>query len=121
MLRGCPALWNADRVPGVQAVERAFAILRCLAGGSAGVTEVAAQVELPMSTVSRLPSTLQGSGQSSAGGLVVAAMHAHGPLVPLPRQRLVRRDRHRRRGTAERISARLAGQVRNMTWALEST
>lgn len=55
---------------GVQSVERAFAILRCLAGGPAGVSELAERVALPKSTVSRLLSTLQGVGaveQSSAG------------------------------------------------------
>ncbi len=55
---------------GVQSVERAFAILRCLAGGPAGVSEVAERVDLPKSTVSRLLSTLQLLGaveQSGAG------------------------------------------------------
>lgn len=55
---------------GVQSVERAFAILRCLAGGPAGVSEVAERVGLPKSTVSRLLSTLQVLGaveQSGAG------------------------------------------------------
>jgi len=66
----CPALWNNDRMSGVQSVERAFAVLRCLAGGSAGVTEVADRVELPKSTVSRLLATLHELGaveQSGAG------------------------------------------------------
>ncbi|MBA3289496.1 MAG: IclR family transcriptional regulator, partial [Acidimicrobiia bacterium] len=49
----------AATLPGVQSVERAFAILRCLAGGPAGVSEVAERVGLPKSTVSRLLSTLQ--------------------------------------------------------------
>lgn len=55
---------------GVQSVERAFAILRCLAGGPAGVSEVAERVDLPKSTVSRLLSTMQVLGaveQSGAG------------------------------------------------------
>ena len=43
---------------GVQSVERAFAILRCLSGGAAGVSEVADRVDLPKSTVSRLLSTM---------------------------------------------------------------
>jgi DNA-binding IclR family transcriptional regulator len=47
---------------GVQSIERAFAILRCLAGGPAGVSEVAERVDLPKSTVSRLLSTLQDVG-----------------------------------------------------------
>jgi IclR family transcriptional regulator, acetate operon repressor len=55
----------------VQSVERAFAVLRCLSGGSAGVTEVAERVGLPKSTVSRLLSTLEDLGvvaQVAAGG-----------------------------------------------------
>jgi DNA-binding IclR family transcriptional regulator len=55
---------------GIQSVERAFAILRCLAGGPAGVSEVAERVDLPKSTVSRLLSTLQELGavaQESVG------------------------------------------------------
>jgi DNA-binding IclR family transcriptional regulator len=43
---------------GVQSVERAFSVLQCLAGGPAGVTEIAERVSLPKSTVSRLLSTL---------------------------------------------------------------
>ena len=46
------------RVGSVQSVERAFAVLRCLAGGPAGVTEIADRCELPKSTVSRLLATL---------------------------------------------------------------
>ncbi len=55
----------------VQSVERAFAVLRCLAGGPAGVSEVAERIALPKSTVSRLLSTLQDLGavdQLDAGG-----------------------------------------------------
>lgn len=55
---------------GVQSVERAIIILRCLAGGPAGVSAVAERVDLPKSTVSRLLSTLQVLGaveQSGAG------------------------------------------------------
>ncbi len=47
---------------GVQSVERAFAVLRCLSGGPAGVTDVADRVSLPKSTVSRLLSTLEELG-----------------------------------------------------------
>jgi DNA-binding IclR family transcriptional regulator len=47
---------------GVQSVERAFAVLRCLSGGPAGVTDVADRVNLPKSTVSRLLSTLEDLG-----------------------------------------------------------
>jgi DNA-binding transcriptional ArsR family regulator len=55
----------------VQSVERAFTVLRCLAGGPAGVSQIADRVGLPKSTVSRLLSTLQMLGaveQVSAGG-----------------------------------------------------
>jgi DNA-binding IclR family transcriptional regulator len=55
----------------VQSVERAFAILRCLSGGPAGVTDIADRVSLPKSTVSRLLSTLDGLGmveQVAPGG-----------------------------------------------------
>ena len=38
---------------GVQSIERAFAVLRKLAGGPAGVTDLAERVDLPKSTVSR--------------------------------------------------------------------
>ncbi len=47
---------------GVQSVERAFAVLRCLSGGPAGVTDVADRVVLPKSTVSRMLSTLEDLG-----------------------------------------------------------
>lgn len=56
---------------GVQSVERAFAVLRCLSGGPAGVTDVADRVSLPKSTVSRLLSTLEELGmveQTEPGG-----------------------------------------------------
>lgn len=42
----------------VQSVERAFAVMRVLAGGPAGVSEIAERTELPKSTVSRLLGTL---------------------------------------------------------------
>jgi DNA-binding IclR family transcriptional regulator len=42
----------------VQSVDRAFAVLQCLAGGAAGVSEIAERTELPKSTVSRLLGTL---------------------------------------------------------------
>lgn len=45
-------------MPTVQSVERAFAILRCLSSGPAGVSEIAERARLPKSTVSRLLSTL---------------------------------------------------------------
>jgi DNA-binding IclR family transcriptional regulator len=46
----------------VQSVERAFAVLRCLSGGPAGVTDLADRVSLPKSTVSRMLSTLEDLG-----------------------------------------------------------
>jgi DNA-binding IclR family transcriptional regulator len=55
----------------VQSIERAFVVLRCLASGPAGVTEIADRISLPKSTVSRLLSTLETIGavqQVSAGG-----------------------------------------------------
>jgi DNA-binding IclR family transcriptional regulator len=58
-------------VSAVQSVERAFAIVGCLAGGPAGVSEIAERVDLPKSTVSRLLVTLVELGvveQSGPGG-----------------------------------------------------
>ena len=55
----------------VQSIERAFSVLRSLAGGAAGVTELADIVGLPKSTVSRLLSTLEQLGaveQITSGG-----------------------------------------------------
>jgi DNA-binding IclR family transcriptional regulator len=55
----------------VQSIDRAFAVLRSLMSGPAGVTEIADRVGLPKSTVSRLLSTLEVLGaveQVSAGG-----------------------------------------------------
>lgn len=56
----------------VQSIERAFALLKVLAGGPAGVTEMADRARLPKSTVSRLLSTLEDIGvveQVTAGGV----------------------------------------------------
>ena len=55
----------------VQSVDRAFAVLRCLSGGPAGVSQIAERVQLPKSTVSRMLSTLADLGaveQVDAGG-----------------------------------------------------
>ena len=55
----------------VQSIDRAFAVLRSLASGPAGVSEIAERVTLPKSTVSRLLSTLEELGaveQVTAGG-----------------------------------------------------
>ena len=56
---------------GVQSVSRAFAILRALSIGSAGVTEISERAELPKSTVARLLATLESEGaveQLETGG-----------------------------------------------------
>lgn len=47
---------------GVQSIERAFAVLRELGFGPAGVTDIAERVGLPKSTVSRLLSALEKEG-----------------------------------------------------------
>ncbi len=54
----------------VQSVERAFAIISCLAAGPAGVSDIAERVGLPKSTVSRLLVTLVDLGvvEQSAPG-----------------------------------------------------
>lgn len=55
----------------VQSIDRAFAVLRALIPGAAGVTEIADRVRLPKSTVSRLLSTLEELGaveQVEVGG-----------------------------------------------------
>lgn len=60
----------------VQSVERAFQVLRALAIGPAGVSEVAAAVDLPKSTVARLLATLEGVGaveRTDEGGYRVGA------------------------------------------------
>ena len=56
---------------GVQSIERAFALLRALAVGSAGVTDLAERVDLPKSTVSRLLAALEAErvvAQDQSGG-----------------------------------------------------
>jgi len=55
----------------VQSIERAFAILRALAVGPQGVTDLAERVELPKSTVARLLGALEREGavtQDETGG-----------------------------------------------------
>lgn len=55
----------------VQSIDRAFAVLRALVPGAAGVTDIAERVGLPKSTVSRLLSTLEELGaveQIETGG-----------------------------------------------------
>ena len=46
----------------VQSIERAFSVLRALALGPIGVTELAERVDLPKSTVARLLSALESEG-----------------------------------------------------------
>lgn len=56
---------------GVQSIERAFAVMRALAVGPIGVTELADKVDLPKSTVSRILSALETEGaveQVEVGG-----------------------------------------------------
>ena len=56
---------------GVQSIERAFSILRVLARGPLGVTDIADRADLPKSTVSRLLAALESEGaveQLEAGG-----------------------------------------------------
>ena len=56
---------------GVQSIERAFAVLRALATGPAGVTDLADRTGLPKSTVSRLLAALEQEGavaQDGSGG-----------------------------------------------------
>lgn len=50
---------------GVKSIERAFSLLRSLAVGPAGVTELAQRSGLPKSTVARLLSTLEAEGAVS--------------------------------------------------------
>lgn len=54
----------------VQSIERAFAVLSVLADGPIGVTEVAAQVDLPKSTAARLLGSLahEGAVEQVPGG-----------------------------------------------------
>lgn len=59
---------------GVQSIERAFSILRVLARGPVGVTEIAERTDLPKSTVSRILAALESEGaveQPQGGGYAV--------------------------------------------------
>lgn len=53
----------------IQSVERAFAVLRALAPGPAGVSDIADRTELPKSTVSRLLTTLVDIGAAERNDL----------------------------------------------------
>ena len=64
----------------VQSVERAFAIVGCLAGGTSGVSEIADRVALPKSTVARLLMTLVELGvveQDEPGGRYRLGSYLH--------------------------------------------
>jgi DNA-binding IclR family transcriptional regulator len=84
-------------VSGVQSIERAFTVLRAVATGPAGVSELARRVDLPTTTVARLLGTLEALGAVSRAGdgigyrvgptvtdLAAAVSRASG-LVPLAR------------------------------------
>jgi DNA-binding IclR family transcriptional regulator len=85
----------------VQSVERAFAVLRALATGPAGVSEIAERTGLPKSTVSRLLSTLvsvgaveqtEGLGVYGLGEVMIDLAAAASPgrnLVAVARPHLV--------------------------------
>jgi DNA-binding IclR family transcriptional regulator len=62
----------------VQSVERSLAILRCLAGTEAGVSQLSDLVGLPKSTVSRLLATLQdlGAVEPTENGYRIGALMA---------------------------------------------
>jgi IclR family transcriptional regulator, acetate operon repressor len=64
----------------VQSVERAFAIVGCLASGTSGVSEIADRVALPKSTVARLLTTLVELGvaeQPEPGGRYRLGSYLH--------------------------------------------
>lgn len=98
----------------VQSIDRAFSVLRSLASGPAGVTDIADRVGLPKSTVSRLLSTLEELGaveQVAAGGEyrigfamieLAAAARPGRSLVSIARPHLV--ELGRRTGEAVGIS-----------------
>ncbi len=71
-IRPEPKLGREFLMSGVQSIERAFIILRVLAAGPAGVTELADRAELPKSTVYRLLGALEAAQaveQVEAGGV----------------------------------------------------
>ena len=54
----------------MQSIERAFALLRALAVGPVGVTELAERVDLPKSTVARILAALENEGAVTQDGSV---------------------------------------------------
>ena len=61
---------------GVQSIERAFALLRALAVGPAGVTELADRATLPKSTVARLLGALEAANGVLMFGLTTGFLYA---------------------------------------------
>ncbi len=53
----------------VQSIQRAFALLRALAKGPVGVTELAERVDLPKSTVARILAALETEGAVTQAGI----------------------------------------------------
>ncbi|MGB8859450.1 MAG: IclR family transcriptional regulator [Ilumatobacteraceae bacterium] len=98
----------------MQSIDRAFSVLRSLAAGPAGVTDIADRVGLPKSTVSRMLSTLEELGaveQVAAGGEyrigfamieLAAAARPGRSLISLARPHLV--ELSRRTGEAAGVS-----------------
>ncbi len=105
----------------VQSVERAFAVLQCLASGPAGVSEIADRTDLPKSTVSRLLGTLvelgaveqsETLGVYSLGELILDLSAAASPgrnLVAMARPHLVELVAADRRGGRHRRARRIVG------------
>ncbi|MEP1122886.1 MAG: IclR family transcriptional regulator [Ilumatobacter sp.] len=66
---------------GVQSIERAFSVLRVLARGPLGVTDIAERAELPKSTVSRLLAALEAEG--AVEQVEVGGGYAIGPALAM--------------------------------------
>lgn len=87
-----PEVLDQRPMTGVQSVERALDILRALAVGPAGVTDIADRIGLPKSTVSRMLATLEargaverveGSTEYKLGPLVAEIARTMSPGRPL--------------------------------------
>lgn len=66
---------------GVQSIERAFSVLRVLARGPLGVTDIADRADLPKSTVSRLLAALEAEG--AVEQVEVGGGYAIGPALAM--------------------------------------
>lgn len=66
---------------GVQSIERAFSVLRVLARGPLGVTDIAERADLPKSTVSRLLAALEAEG--AVEQIEVGGGYAIGPALAM--------------------------------------